>query len=590
MENGKIDTSLWLAYSMPENLRERSEGLNVGFNEETRQWELIVKYHGNLAQRREQIPFTVEFLNNGYAIVFLNEDDLVEFSNLEEVDYIEPPKRLWYSQTEGEAEICLNPLQQQTQLYGQGVIVAIIDSSVDYAHPDFLNPDGTTRILALWDQTIDSETLNGEDSVFFYEPPQGYAMGTLFTEEMINAALAKQDRRERLAIVPSVDLSGHGTHVAGIACGNGSASQGRYRGVAPLSKMLVVKLGDFSGVSFPRTTRLMEAVDFVVGFAEERGFPVAVNLSFGNNYGSHSGNDLVALYLDQIATRWKSVICTGMGNEGNTGRHKEGMLQNGEEQEVEMAISEGQEGFSVQLWKSYTDQFSLEIQAPDRETIFASLDRGRIEYREFRDCILAINFGVPGPFQLLQEVFMEWIPKGQSLDSGIWKFRLIPEKIVEGRYDFWMPAGTILSARTRFLSPSVTTTLTIPATTNRFISVGAYNGNTRQVAPFSGRGYTRNNQIKPDLVAPGVGIMSAAPNGGYAIRSGTSMATPFVTGAAALAMEYGIVRGNDPYLYGEKVKAYFRRGAKPLEGEGVPSNRQGFGTLCLMDSIPDLNL
>ena len=470
-------------------------------------------------------------------------------------------------------------------LYGEGILVAIIDSSIDYAHPDFRNGDGSTRILALWDQTIDSEELNGENASFFYAPPEGFYIGTEFTEEMINTALVQENIQERRRIVPSVDVSGHGTHVAGIACGNGRLSNGRYRGVAPLSNILVVKLGDIEGVSFPRTTRMMEGVEYAVHFAEKMGIPVAINLSFGNNYGSHSGNDMVADYLNSIATRWKSSICTGTGNEGNTGRHAEGVLREGEEQEVSMAIATAETSVNVQLWKEYQDSFSVEIIAPDNQRLRLENNENRVIIERFGDCILAINYGTPSPFQLLQEIYMEWIPLENYIPSGIWRFRLIPEKIKAGRYDFWLPAGNYLQSSTRFLKPSPSTTLTIPSTTNRFITVGAYNGNNGQIAPFSGRGYTRNNQIKPDVVAPGVDIMSAAPNNSYTMRSGTSMAAPFVTGSAALLLEWGIVKGNNPYLYGENLKAHLIRGAEPLLNEDVPSEKQGWGAVCVTDSI-----
>ena len=113
--------------------------------------------------------------------------------------------------------------------------------------------------------------------------------------------------------------------------------------------------------------------------------------------------------------------------------------------------------------------------------------------------------------------------------------------------------------------PSEETTLTIPSTAARVITVGAYDGYFDRAAAFSGRGYTREtNQVKPDLVAPGVDITSCAPGGGYVTRSGTSMAAPFVTGGAALLMQWGIVDKNDPYLYGEKMKAYLIKGARRL--------------------------
>lgn len=599
MENGKIDTSLLLALTLPASLRNVLTSLYTGYDPETRSWELFIKYHGNLEMRRGEIPFLLEELTGGYGIVFINEGDIMEFSRLEEVDYIEQPKQVWLNLNFEREEICLNPLQETSGvidentslindskgLYGEGVLVAIIDSSIDYTHMDFRNGDGSTRILSLWDQTIDSQTMNKEDSEFFYAPPAGFSIGTVFTEEMINAALAQPAMQERRQIVPSVDVSGHGTHVAGIACGNGRQSNGRYRGVAPLSNILVVKLGDIEGVSFPRTTRMIEGVEYAVRFAEELGMPVAINLSFGNNYGSHTGNDMTTSYLDNVALRWKSSICTGTGNEGNTGRHAEGILVQGTEQEVSLSIAAGETSMNVQLWKEYQDNFVVEIISPNNQKMTLRNNENRIMLERFGESVLAINYGTPSPFQLLQEIYIEWIPLETYISSGIWKFRLIPEKIKAGRYDFWLPAGGYIQSATRFFQPSVNTTLTVPATASRFISVGAYNGNTGQIAPFSGRGFTRNNQVKPDLVAPGVDILSTAPNNSYTMRSGTSMATPFVTGSAALLLEWGIIKGNDPYLYGENLKAHLIRGAKSIANERIPSERQGWGTLCVTESL-----
>lgn len=171
---------------------------------------------------------------------------------------------------------------------------------------------------------------------------------------------------------------------------------------------------------------------------------------------------------------------------------------------------------------------------------------------------------------------------------GIWTFRLIPERIVTGRYDFWLPGVGTINENTAFLEPDPYITLTIPSTSAKVISVGAYNSYNDTLATFSGRGFTREtNQVKPDIVAPGVNISSASNTGGMEIRSGTSMATPFVTGSAALMMEWGIVRGNDLFLYGEKIKAYLIRGARHLQAFDVwPNPQAGWGALCLRDSIP----
>lgn len=142
----------------------------------------------------------------------------------------------------------------------------------------------------------------------------------------------------------------------------------------------------------------------------------------------------------------------------------------------------------------------------------------------------------------------------------------------------WLPSGSVLNQGTRFLYPMPETTLTIPSTAQKVVSVGAYDSRYQAVADFSGRGYTRENRlVKPDIAAPGVNIMTTAVGGGYRTQSGTSFATPFVTGSAALLMEFGIVRGNDPYLYGAKVKAYLIRGARHLLIEPYPNQLLGWG-------------
>ena len=202
--------------------------------------------------------------------------------------------------------------------------------------------------------------------------------------------------------------------------------------------------------------------------------------------------------------------------------------------------------------------------------------------------VVLLYYGEPSPFLEYQEIFFDFLPKDNYVESGIWKFTLRPVRISDGRYDFWLPSAGALNRSTRFLRPTPDTTLTIPSTALRPISVGAYDDASQTYAGFSGRGNTRMYGIpKPDLVAPGVGIIAPARGGGYAPVTGTSFAAPLVAGAAALLMEWGIVQGNDPYLYGDKVKAYLRKGARPIPGESeYPNPRVGYGALCVADSIP----
>ncbi|MBH1941281.1 S8 family serine peptidase [Mobilitalea sibirica] len=570
MPNGKLENELNLALDIPEADRAKTLNLNVGYSPNTNTWELIVKYSGSLDRIREELDISAVELVRGYAILTIPEYLIDRLTDYEEVEFVEKPKRLFYEVNEGRTASCINPLQTGIyNLFGEGVLVAVIDSGIDYSHPDFRNEDGTTRILALWDQTIPGA------------PPEGFDIGTLYTREQINEAL-NTPMPERLELVPSTDLSGHGTHVAGIAAGNGRASNGRYRGVASQSELIVVKLGTSIGDSFPRTTQLMQGIDFAIRTAVIEGTPVAINISFGNNYGSHTGLSLLETFINDAANIWKNNIIIGTGNEGATGNHTQGVLQMGRNEVIEIAVSEYEFALNFQIWKNYYDHFDIIITAPNGTRV-GPIPRilGTQQFTVAQTEIF-LYYGDPTPYNPQQEIYVELIPTNRYINSGIWRIELVPNRIVEGNYDIWLPSGSVKNPATRFLLSSEYTTLTIPSTAERAITVGAYNAYTDSYAPFSGRGYTRNNRVKPDLVAPGVNINSASPGGGYTIRSGTSMATPFVTGSAALLMEWGIVRGNDPYLYGEKLRAYLINGARPLRIERIYPNRTlGYGALCL---------
>lgn len=582
MENQKAEALLNLAVDATSEELEKSAELSSGYDAEKEVWEIIIKYSGSLEETKKLAETVVE-LQAGFAIVTVKKRNLEQLINLSEVEYVEKPKALYFEVDEGRRVSCINVVQDAPfSLSGKGVLIAIVDSGIDYRHRDFRNSDGTTRILDLWDQTG-----NGK-------PPVGYRIGTEYTKADIDAALKDSERLDDGKEVSgdnriwTVDHSGHGTAVAGIAAGNGAESEGIYRGVAPESDLLIVKLGPPRENGFPRTTELMQGLDYVIRKALEYRRPVAVNVSFGNTYGSHDGTTLTERFIDAIADIWKTVICVGAGNEAAGAGHTSGVLKTEEEELVEFAVQERQPELSVQIWKEYEDEIEISIITPSGIRIgpmnrILGPQRFKAEHTE-----ILLYYGEPNPYSTAQEIYISFLPDIDYIDSGIWGMVLTPVSIVRGSYEMWMPGQQVLNRGTGFLYPTAKTTLTIPSAAVNAVTVGAYDSSTFSYADFSGRGYTRiTNQIKPDLAAPGVHIRTARSGGGYVEMTGTSFAAPFVTGAAALMMEWGIVRGNDPYLYGEKVKAYLRKGARELpEFDEYPNPYVGFGALCVRESLP----
>lgn len=272
----KMENLLNLALDATGEERMRSEELEVGYDPAENEWELILKFSGSMENIRRITVSAAELLN-GYAVVVVKESRIEELASLPEVEYVEKPKSLYFEVQNGRQVSCIDTVQLPLfSLSGAGTLIGIIDSGIDCENPDFRNEDGTTRILSLWDQTAEGT------------PPEGYARGVEFTADQIDEVLKIADGEERRRLLPGRDVSGHGTAVAGIAAGNGRGSEGRkFRGAAPDAGLIIVKMGNARREGFPRTTELMEGVDYVIRKAMDLRRPVAVNISFGNTYGSH---------------------------------------------------------------------------------------------------------------------------------------------------------------------------------------------------------------------------------------------------------------------------------------------------------------
>ena len=567
----KIENILNLAFEATPEERARSAELDVGYDAGERAWDLIIKYSGSLDAAWEISESVTELLNN-YAVVRIREDRIEALASLPEVEFVEKPKSLYFQVDVGRQVSCIDAVQEAPyDLTGRGVLVGIVDSGIDLANPDFRNEDGTTRVTALWDQA-DRE----------------------YTAKEINDFLNAEGTGQPAVQQPlSADSSGHGTAVAGIAAGNGRGSEGRrYRGAAPESELVIVKMKSPQPGGFPRTTELMTGVDYLIRKAQEMRMPVAVNISFGNTYGPHDGSSLVEQYLNDVSAIWKNVICIGTGNEGTAAGHAAGIVSDEEETVQELAVQEREQPFGLQIWKSYTDEIDISIISPAGEQAGPFREKTGAQRYLTGSTELLVYYGEPKPYSVRQEIFIAFLPMRDYVDSGVWQIVLTPRLIVAGTYQMWLPAQAALNVGTAFLTPDGMSTLTVPSTAARAVTVAAYDGRTFSYADFSGRGpsavYESAGVPKPDVAAPGVDVNAPVPGGGYRAFTGTSFAVPFAAGGAALLMEWGIVRGNDPYLYGEKVKAYLRRGARQLPGyRKWPNAQLGYGALCMRDSLPD---
>lgn len=531
--------------------------------------EVIVKFHGDILEVGRQVGADIEILTSNYAIATLDVNQLPAFYGFPEVEYVELPKNLTFFLQESLRISCITQVQSPASfgLTGNGVIVGIIDSGIDFTHPDFINPDGTSRILFLWDQTVAGN------------PPAGFRNGTEFSNARINEALGSG---APFTIVPSLDVAGHGTAVAGVAAGNGRASGGAQRGAAPEASLIIVKLGHSGNENFTRSTEVMRAIKYVIDKGTELNMPVSINLSYGTNNGSHDGTSLFETFIDTMADQWKTVISAATGNEGAAGHHFSSRVAQRETLNVEIAIGGDTNTLYMTLWKNFVDTFTFTLVAPSGRVSPVILPTQSLTSFTLDNVNVTVFVRQPTHYNPAHEVYFSFQAVEGVIPQGIWRLTITGNQVVDGRFDIWLPTIEDVSEDITFLNPSLETTLTLPSTALNVISVGGYNATIDTSADFSGRGYTRNNiYVKPDLVAPAVGIRTARTGGGYDVVTGTSFAAPFVTGSSALMMQWGIIMGNDPFLYGQRVKAFLQKGARRKTTLVYPNPIWGYGALCL---------
>lgn len=477
---------------------------------------------------------------------------------------------------------------------------------IDYSHPAFIDGAGNSRIISIWDQTV--EEPRERDTV-----PEGLGYGVEYTQEMINEALESENP---LDVVPSRDTNGHGTFMAGAACGNLIAEK-EFSGVAPLSMICMVKckeakqnLKDYYFINTQNPcfaeSDIMLGIRYLSLQAVRLQVPLVVCIGMGTNQGGHNRGGVLGEFLDNFGNYRGAFAVTAGGNEANVSHHyRNDSFGMQDSVEVELRVEEGETGFTIELWTDATDLYSVALISPDGE--YTGKIQARIgEKREldflFGDTVVFIEYLIVSFEEGDECIRMRF----QNPVPGVWRIRVFQENIVTGRFDLWLPIRNFISSGTYFLRANPDTTLCDPSNNIGVITCSYYDSGNRSIAIDSSRGFTRDNRIKPDFAAPGVDIYGTLPFQGlypvnqqqrverarYGFQTGSSMAAAVSAGSVALLAEWALVQRNDLALDTNKAKKYLIRGAN-RDGITIPSEIWGNGTLDLygvFDSLrPTLN-
>lgn len=525
---------------------------------------------------------SVTVIDNNFAIVMIPFNKVLEIEPyVRDITSIEIPviytlEQITPVEASGATLFHNNPL---LQLNGRGVVVGIVDTGIDYLNKEFMREDETTRILRIWDQSIE-----GNKEVF------GVKLGVEYNETQINEAIQASKRGEDpYAIVNSKDEVGHGTSVASIVGARGINPE--VIGAAPDCDFVVVKLKqapqvmlDFAGVSTPGTGRyttveLYFAIRYLARMASELNRPMVICVPLGSNIGAHDGTNSIEVTLDSTSTRVGLISVTGTGNEGDTDTHTEGRFEKpGEIKNIEVRIGKGQKDLNFQIYIQQPDKVSIGVVSPSGEVV----DKIPVRLNKVEN----INFIYEGTRMRIAYFYPDLVTgdevisiEARGLKEGIWQFRLYGDYIVDGRYWSWLPQRSLLDQDTKFLSPSQYVTLTVPSTARTAIIPSFYNQINNGTVGQSGRGFTRDGRIKPDIAAGGINATVTTPGGTTKTISGSSVSTAVTAGCCALILQWGIVDGNYPRLYSTEMRTYLIRGATMRAGDIYPNEQWGYGML-----------
>ena len=518
------------------------------------EYEIIVKYNGDILKLEDELGVSIEILNDNFAIITSTNPSLFEgLLNYKEIEYIERPFILETQDDQSFSRSGITAFKNRTGLSGKGSLIGLIDSGIDYTLPIFRDAMGNSKILYYWDQAVGNN------------PPEGFKQGTLYTNSDINEAInGKKD-------IPISITATHGTHVGSI-CAQ----------IAENAQFIVVRVGNRQTDVYSRSTEFMRAIKFVLDKALEENKPISINISYGTNEGSHRGESLFEQYINDMCLYWKNNIVVAAGNNGNKGGHKRIDLNVENQDIVEFVVGQNETVLNINIWPNFADEFTITVVDPSNNiTQSLSVENNQIS-NNIRGTLVSGVFYEIMPYSIQRRITIR-LSSNNQITPGIWKIEFTKINIVDGIVDLYLPTSEGLSPDTRFLSPSAVLTVTVPGTASRVITVGSYDARTDVVSSFSGRGDSSRGIFKPDLLAPGENILGYLIGGTIGSLTGTSMATPHVTGCCALLMEWGIVQENDVYLYSQKLKALLLQNARRSTSGTYPSDSNGYGFLDMSD-------
>lgn len=535
-------------------------------------------------------PQCLNIINREFAIVHAASNPAVPLSIMR-YTYESIPKLYGLLDTTALESSGILPLFDQPVLRatGRGVILGIIDTGIDYTNPLFRAPDGSSRILRIWDQSI--------ASVESPEPISGFQpfYGTVYSQQQLNDALASDDP---LALVPSADTNGHGTFLAGIAAGNRTETPVSFSGAAPESSLAVVKLKpakqylrDFflirQDADAYQENDIMTAVAFLIALATEQQMPLVILLGLGTAQGSHDGAAPLGRQLQALGGYPGFAAVTGAGNEVGYHHHFLGSIASDQSfEDVELRVGSRETGFCAELWAFAPELYTVGFVSPSGEVIdripLALGTEIVIPFRLDRTSITLnyVNYESGSGSQL---IFMRF----QTPAPGIWHIRVYPTTSTQAQFHIWLPMHGFLSDETVFLRPDPNTTITDPGNAVVPLTISTYDHVNGSIYIHSSRGFSRNNNRKPDIAAPGVNVQGPAltPAASFTRRTGSSVSAAIAAGAVADLFTWGIVDQNEPDITSISAKSILIRGADRNPAFTYPNREWGYGTLNLQQSI-----